>query len=139
MYGEYDGNDGHEIWEDPDEFGRFLDSQGPWELRRAIERLDVHIATNPKDADALVARGLLHRELEDDRGADEDFSRAADLFPRNAGAHQHGRLRCIDLAQFHGSIEDLHRADVVFNSSDPPVARQTDGAVRLSKSNGAGT
>ena len=84
MKGEHDGNSEHEPWEDPDEFDRFLDSQGPRELRRAIERLDAHLAANPDDANALVARGLLHRELEDDPRADEDFSRVVDLTPCDA-------------------------------------------------------
>ena len=92
MHGEHNGSNGQSQWEDRDEFRRLMDSLSQEELREMLERLNADITANPDDANALSARGLLHRELGDDRPAEEDFSRVVDLSPGKAEAHHYSAL-----------------------------------------------
>ena len=81
MQGEDTGQDGQLLWEDRDEFRRLMDSLSQEELRGMLERLNADITANPDDTTALSARGLVHREVGDDRRAEEDFGRVVDLSP----------------------------------------------------------
>ena len=92
MQEESNGWNGQEPWENRDEFRRLMNSLSNEELRGMLERLNADITANPDDTTALSARGLVHRELGDDRRAEEDFGRVVDLSPGNAEAHHYRGL-----------------------------------------------
>ena len=75
-------------WRDgPGNEPRTLDELSRDEILRAMAGLDQRLeANNEKDPYSLLARGLLHSRLGDDRRAVDDFSRVIELEPDNAEA-----------------------------------------------------
>ena len=94
--GEEDWRDGH------DDGFKTLDELSREGILPALAGLDQRLeAKNEKAPYPLLARGLLHSKLGDDRRATEDLSQVIELEPDNAEA-----------------VEDLHQA----TSLDPPAS-----------------
>ena len=88
MNEEHDGMDqGKPSEEEYERFRRMMDGVGREGLRRMVEQLTERIDANPRDAEALSARGLAYAELGEHRLAAEDYGRVIALDPGNAGAH----------------------------------------------------
>ena len=64
-----------------------IDGVGREGLRRMVEHLTERIEADPRDTEALSARGLAYAELGEHRQAAEDYGRIIALDPANAGAH----------------------------------------------------
>ena len=73
---------------DPGDESKTLDELSREEILRALAGLDELLQADAKDAYSLIARGMLHSKLGDDRRAAEDFSRVIELEPDNAEALQ---------------------------------------------------
>ena len=82
MAGEDDGTGQGQPSEDNREYRRMMDAAGREGLLRMIERLTEEVRENPRDTEALLARGLAYSELGDHRRAAEDNSRVIELDPR---------------------------------------------------------
>ncbi len=104
MHEERDGKDGPE--RSADRGG--LERLSQQELQRALGRLNADITANPDDATALCARGLVHRELGDDRRAKEDFGRVIALSPGNTEA-RHNRGLASARLQWLGGDDEANR------------------------------
>ena len=72
--------------DDPGNGSRALDELSREEMLRALAGLDERLKADVEDAYSLLARGMLHSSLGDDRRAAEDFSRVIELEPDNAEA-----------------------------------------------------
>ena len=64
--------------DDPGDGSRTLDELSREEILRALAGLDELLKADAEDAYSLIARGMLHSKLGDDRRAAEDFSRVID-------------------------------------------------------------
>ena len=115
MNEEHDGTPSEEEYQ---RFRRMLDGVGREGLGRMVEHLTERIEANPRDTEALAARGLAYSELGDHRRAAVDYGRVIALDPDNAGAH-------LDRARAHSAMEE-HRLAV----------EDYDAAIRLSPGDG---
>ena len=87
MNGEHHESGKGDLRDGPDDGYKTLDELSREELLRALAGLDQRIAAdNEEDSYSLLAKGLLHSKLGDDRSTLEDFSRVIDLEPHNAEA-----------------------------------------------------
>ena len=87
MNGEHDESAERGWRDDLDSSNKMLDELGSEEILRALAGLDERIeANNEEDNYSLLARGLFHIRLGDDRRAMENFSRVIELEPDNAEA-----------------------------------------------------
>ena len=82
MTGEHDGMDPEEQYRN---YRRFMDALGREGLQRLIEHLAEAVEANPRDTEALSARGLAYAELGDHRRAAEDYGRVIALASRQCG------------------------------------------------------
>ncbi len=102
MNEEHDGmNQGKPSEEEYQRFRKMMDSVGREGLGRMVGHLTERIEANPRDTEALAARGLAYAELGDHRLAAEDNGRIIALEPDNAGAH-------LDRARAYSAMEE-HR------------------------------
>ena len=72
--------------DDPDSESKLLDVLSREEIMRALAGLNERLKAGKDDAYSLLARGMLHSKLGDDRQVEEDFTRAIELEPDNAEA-----------------------------------------------------
>ena len=86
MNGEHHESGERDRRDDPSDRSRALDELSRKEILRALAGLDQRLKADAEDAYSLLARGMLHGRLGDDRRAAEDFSRAIELEPDNAEA-----------------------------------------------------
>ena len=104
MNEEHDGMDqGNPSEEDYQRFRRMMDGMGREGLLRMVERLTERIEADPRDAEALGARGLAYGELGEHRRAAEDYGSIIALDPGNAGAH-------LDRARAYARLEERRLA-----------------------------
>ena len=104
-----------------------LDELSREELLRALANLDQRVeADNEEDPYSLLARGLLHSKLGDDRRAVEDFSRVIELEPDNAEALENRAAALDDLGEHRLAREDYHA--VIRLEPDNAVALYSRGA-----------
>ena len=88
MSGEHHESGERDRRDDPGNGSRTLDELSREEILRALTGLDELLKANAEDTYSLLARGMLHSKLGDDRRAVEDFSRVIELEPDNAEALQ---------------------------------------------------
>ena len=100
MNGEHHESSEWDWRDDPDSGSRTLDELSREEILRALAGLDELLKADAEDTYSLLARGMLHSKLGDDRRAAEDFSRVIELEPDNAEALQNRA----------GARDDLGRA-----------------------------
>ena len=72
--------------DDPGSGLKTLDELSREEILRALAGLDERVRADGNDIYSLMARGMLHGRVGDDRRAMEDFSRVIGLEPDNAEA-----------------------------------------------------
>ena len=78
----HEGGEGD--WRDTsDSESRALDELGREEILRALASLAQRLKADAHDAYSLLARGMLHSRLGDDRRATQDFTRVIELEPNN--------------------------------------------------------
>ena len=105
MNEEHDGTDqGNPLEEEYQRFRKMMDGMGREDLHRMVEGLTKRIEANPRDAEAMSARGLAYGELGEHRLAAEDYGGVIALDPHNAGAH-------LDRARAYARLEE-HRLAV---------------------------
>ncbi len=63
-----------------------LDELSREEILRAVAGMDERLRADADDASSILARGMLHGKLGDDRLAAEDFTRVIELEPNNTEA-----------------------------------------------------
>ena len=122
----YDG--GEQYWHDHADDGfKTLDELSREETLRSLAGLDQQIeADNEKDTYSLLARGLLHTKLGDDRRAVEEFSRVIELEPNNAEALEN-RATARDALGEHRLAREDHDA-LLRLEPDNAVALYSRGA-----------
>lgn len=92
---------------DPGGAYRTLDELSREEILRALVGLDERIeAGNEGGTYSLLARGMLHSRLGDDRRAVEDFSRVIELEPDSAEAIENRAAAYDALGEHHLARED---------------------------------
>ena len=105
MNEEHDGMDqGKPSEEEYQRFRGMMDGMSREDIHRMVEHLTERIGANPRNIEALSARGLAYGELGDHRLAAEDYGRVIALDPGNAGAH-------LDRARAYSAMEE-HRLAV---------------------------
>lgn len=67
-------------------------------------------AKNDEDAFSLLAKGMLHNRLGDDRGRGEDFSRVVELEPANAVTHLNRRIALTCQERYEEAVGDFDHA-----------------------------
>ena len=88
MNEEHDGTDqGNPSEEEYQRLRKMMDGMDREDIRRMVEQLTERIEADPRDIEALAARGLAYGELGEHRLAAEDYGRIIALDPGNAGAH----------------------------------------------------
>ena len=101
MNKEHDGTPSEEEYQ---RFRKMMDGMGREGLGRMVDHLTERIEANPRDTEALAARGLAYAELGEHRRAAADYGGVIALDPDNAGAH-------LDRARAYSAIEE-HRLAV---------------------------
>ena len=111
MNEEHDGMDqGNPSEEEYQRFRKAMDGVGREGLQRMVEHLTERIEADPRDTEALGARGLAYAELGEHRLAAEDYGGVIALDPGNAGAHL-GRARAYGRLEEHRlAVEDYDAA-----------------------------
>ena len=119
---------GERVWrDDPGNGSKMLDELSQEEILRALAGLDERIeANNDEDAYSLLARGMLHSRLGDDRRAVEDFSLVIELEPHNAEALENLATARDALGEHHLAKEDYDA--VIRLEQDNGVALYSRGA-----------
>ena len=107
MNEEHDGKPSEEEYQ---RFRRMMDGMGREGILRMVEHLTERIEANPRDTEALGARGLAYGELGEHRLAAEDYGGVIALDPGNAGAH-------LDRARAYGRLEEHRRR---WRTTTPP-------------------
>jgi len=107
--------------DDPDKGSRALDELSREEILRAPAGLDERLKAEADDAYSLLARGMLHSKLGDDRRAAEDFTRVIELEPDNAEALENRAAARSDLGEHRLAREDY----------DALIRLEPDNAVAL--------
>ena len=120
MTGEHDGMDPEEQYRN---YRRFMDALGREGLQRLIEHLTEAVEANPRDTEALSARGLAYSELGGHRRAAEDYGRVIALHPDDADAY-------IERARAYSEMDELRAAVEDYGRHHPPGSRQCRGALQ---------
>ena len=110
MAGEDDGTGQGQPSEDYREYRRMMDAAGREGLLRMIEHLTGDLRANPRDTEALLARGLAYSELGDHRRAAEDNSRVIALDPDNADAYFERARAYSEMGEHRPALEDYDAA-----------------------------
>ncbi len=76
----------------------------------AIETLNEYLAFNAFEVQALYARGISHRKLDDHQKSLEDLDRACNLLPTDADLISERAVTKVHLKQFNEAIEDFQKA-----------------------------
>ena len=104
MNEEHDGTDqGKPSEEEYQRFRKMMDGVGREGLQWMVEHLTERIEADPRDTEALGARGLAYAELGEHRLAAEDYGRIIALAPGNAGAY-------LDRARAYSAMEERRLA-----------------------------
>ena len=90
----------------PGNGSRALDKLSREEILRALAGLDERLKADAEGTYSLLARGMLHSRLGDDRRAEEDFSRVIELEPDNAEALENRAAARSDLGDHRLARED---------------------------------
>ena len=119
---------GEAVWCDGlDNWPRTVDELSREEVLRSLAGLDERFGANrDEEAYSLLARGLLHSRLGDDRRAAEDFSRAIKLEPDNTEALENRPAARDALGERQLAREDY--GAVIRLEPDNAVALYTRGA-----------
>jgi eukaryotic-like serine/threonine-protein kinase len=88
----------------------FTRPAAPEDLRAALAKADAAVARDPKDAEALYQRGLVHMRLREFAPARDDFTRALKLKPNHAEAHHQRGHAHEGLGQPARAVEDFTAA-----------------------------
>ena len=126
MNGEHPENGERDWRDDPGSSYKMLDELSREEILRALADLDERLRTDAEDAYSLLARGLLHSKLGDDRQAVKDFSRVIELEPDNAEAPENRAAARDALGEHHLAREDYDA--VIRLEPDNAVALYSRGA-----------
>ena len=117
----------HDRRDAPENGSRTLDELSREQILRALAGLDQRVeANNEKDSYSLLARGMLHSKLGDDRRAAEDFSRVIELEPDNAEALENRAAAPDALGEHRLAREDYDA--VIRLEPDNAVALYSRGA-----------
>ncbi len=93
-----------------EEYRRLIDTLGHDGLRGHVEHMTEAVEANPRDADALLSRGMTYAELGDHRRAVDDFSRLIAINPNDADAY-HERARSYSkMDELRSAMEDYDTA-----------------------------
>ncbi len=106
MHGDHHENGEPDRRDAPDDGSRALDELSREEILRALAGLDERLRDDAEDAYSLLARGMLHNRLGDDRRAAEDFTKVIELEPDNAEALENRTAARSDLGEHHLARED---------------------------------
>ena len=106
MNGEHPESGERDWRDDPDSGSRTLDELSREEILRALAGLNERLRTDAKDSYSLLARGMLHSKLGDDRRTAENFSRVIELEADNAEALENRAAARSDLGQHRLARED---------------------------------
>ena len=106
MNGEHHESGEQDCRDDPDSGYSLLDELSREEILRAQAGLDERLRADANDAYSLLARGMLHSSLGDDRRAAEDFSWVIELEPDNAEAFENRAATRSDLGEHRLVRED---------------------------------
>ena len=128
MNEEHDGMDQGKPSEEYREFRKMIDGVGREGLRRMVEHLTGRIEANPRDTEALGARGLAYAELGEHRLAAEDNGRIIALEPGNAGARLDRARAYARLEERRLAVEDYDAA--IRLAPGDAVAHYSRGACR---------
>ena len=93
MSGEHHESGERDWRDDPGNGSRTLDELSREEILRALTGLDELLKANAEDTYSLMARGMLHSKLGDDRRVAKDFTRVIELAPGSADV-LHKRATC---------------------------------------------
>lgn len=104
---------------------RALDDLSREEVLRALAGVDERLKTDADDAYSLLARGMLHSRLGDDRRAAADFSRVIELEPDNSEALENRAAARSDLGVHRLAREDY---DAVIRLGPDTPSPSTAGA-----------
>ena len=113
--------------DDSDNGSRTLDELSREEILRALAGLDERLRADAQDIYSLLARGMLHSRLGDDRRATEDFSRVIELEPDNAEALENRAAARSDLGELHLDREDYDA--LIRLEPDNAVACKSPGTI----------
>ena len=121
MSGEHHESGEADWRDDPGNGSRALDELSREEILRALTGLKERLRADEDDAYSLLARGMLHSKLGDDRRAMQDFSRVIELEPDNAEA----------LENRAGARDDLGEHRLAREDYDALIRLEPDNAVAL--------
>ena len=121
MNGEHHESGEGDSRDDPGNESRALDELSREEILRALAGLNERLKADADDAYSLLARGMLHSRLGDDRRAAADFTRVIELEPDNAEALENRAAARSDLGKHRLAREDY----------DALIRLEPDNAVAL--------
>ena len=102
---------------------------GRGEFDAAVATLNAAVADSPDDPELYADRALAKERLGDDRGAEEDYSRAIDLDPRHfRSLNDRAAIRARG-GRFEGAISDLTAAIDVQPTTALPYANRAQALI----------
>ncbi|MGD1008267.1 MAG: trypsin-like peptidase domain-containing protein, partial [Ignavibacteriaceae bacterium] len=95
--------------------GYYADKKGNYQ--EAIDYFTNYLIKYPNDANAYSNRGIAKADLEDYRGAIQDYNQAIEINPNYAGAYYNRGIAKADLEDYRGAIQDYNQA-IEINPND---------------------
>lgn len=75
------------VWAEPNYLGLAIEQKKKNQFPAAFALFDKEIALHPKNAQAYLERGILHRDLRQDKECLRDLNKAVELDPKSHGAY----------------------------------------------------